>query len=433
MKCLEKTNLSIGTENGGRSVNLIFLFLILVSPFIVSIWPHITLFSSVILFLLVYSYLNKKLSLFVLLSFVLAYTRVEFFAFAVISVIFTFPFLFDRRRLGAWSSLLVYCLGILALIFNNPTTQSRAYIAFCQHYALSKFNKGVYFDDPWTTCDLLIEKDFGKAGQIKEIIFGNFSALLDHFSSNLVDFFKVLSTRLNVPTFIVFVLIFFMVSFELFRLKRSITKKRLIPTFQSLALLFLLVLTLFGPIFYFPRDHYLIQVLVVALVFVKRSLILFKLNFIRAFPFKFKKIFIIIGLVLIAFFANWSIKSFKTLRNSSLIDECSMVRLVEMVKYEGMLSYSILNPEGDFCVYLKNVPCKTTFPFEKKQNYFGFLEDRNINMIILTDYYKNSPIYKEDKEFKQFLSNGYVVNDKISFRESPLVNCKTRKVLIRNP
>ncbi|MCW7461850.1 hypothetical protein [Leptospira limi] len=423
----------IFTANTTRElfVNISFLAILLTSPLVLSAMPFITLFSSFLLLILIYAFYHKKYVLFLILGFVLAYARVEFFGYALFSIFFILPYLIKNKNKTNLSIYITFCIGLIVSYFKNPSSHERAYIAFCQHYAFSKFNKGLYNDDPWTTCGSLILKDFGREGHMEDILFGNFAVLLEHMGSNLIELFKIVSVKFNVPVLIVVILAVVVLSFEFLRVIRNVNKKRWSGLSQSLLVLALMSVTMFGPIFYFPRDHYLIQIFVVFLTLSKRNSVIIKNIFIslgKRFDFR-----LIISVILVVVFYLFftGIKSFKKLRDSSLTNECGTLRLIETFKYAKLGKINVLNPEGDFCAYFGKETCKSILPYEKQNNFNQFIETKNVNVIIYTDYFDHNPEYREDDEFKSFVRNQFKINSKIKFIEDPMFTCKYRKVLIR--
>lgn len=148
-----------------------FLVLLFSSRFISDLWPFITLLSSILLIWLFISFRSKYYHLTILLCFLLVYTRVEF--------LFLYYLLFFLILYKTWkkkeekysviSRYILYFIGLAIILTNNPSDGDRSFLAFCQHYALSKSLRFLYFSDPWTTCDSLLVTDFGNARSLWEL------------------------------------------------------------------------------------------------------------------------------------------------------------------------------------------------------------------------------------------------------------------------
>ncbi|TGL45042.1 hypothetical protein [Leptospira perdikensis] len=408
-----------------------FLSLIIVSPLIVSAMPFITMFSSVLIALAIYTYYNRRFSAFILISFVLTYARVEFYAFFLLSFVFVFLNLFNKSKKSLILPSLFYLLGLCIAILRNPSSQERAYIAFCQHYAFSKYQRGLYFDDPWTTCDRLLLQDFGIVGDLQKVLLGNFSALLEHIVLNIKSLFEVLAKNLNLPLYFVVTILVLTLFAEVYRLILNIRRRRLVLTLDSIFLFTFLGFSTIGSILYYPRDHYLLQILIVVIFFIKRGAILLEISFVRKKFQQFKKYLVLSGVIIFLLFVGLYFKNHKKMIISGLEKECGVLRLAETIKYLNLKEIHMLSPDGGLCVYLGNKNCENIYPYEKKMKFLDFIEKRKINIILLTEYYEKDAIYRDDSEFKKFRESNYKLNSGTYFEEVLLYTCKARKILVK--
>lgn len=425
--------ISIAKNNKDLIIYSIFLSLIVTSELIVSALPFITIFSSILIVWLIHSFFNRQLSLFVFLIFVLAYTRVEYYFLFLSSILFILPITLNNRRRNykKWIPLLVYLLGFLIAIANNPSTQDRAFIAFCQHYAYSKFQRGLYFDDPWTTCDGLVSQDFGSAGSMYAVLTGNIHALSEHIYVNIRFFFETFGKHLNIPQGVVLLFFIIIISLEILRMVRNLRLRRNFPSLRSLFLFVLLVFSSIGTILYYPRDHYLLQISVVLVFFIRRGAQYLEIRKVKKYIINKKIHLYCLGFVTVVFLLGLFLKNQKKMILSAFGDNCSNVRLIETLKYLKLPKYNVLSPEGGFCIYLGKVDCKVLLPYEKKSGFQNFISKSEVNVIIMSDYYQKNELYRDDIEFQIFLKNQYFVNTETKFEKLETYTCPSRVILVK--
>ncbi|MCW7470045.1 hypothetical protein [Leptospira kanakyensis] len=423
--------ISIAKSSRELLIHTSFLSLVIVSQLIVSAMPFITIFSSILIILAIYTYYQRNFTAFIFVSFVLAYARVEFFSFFILSIVFVFLYFLKKNKKRLILPTSIYLIGFCIAILRNPSSQERAYIAFCQHYAFSKFQRGLYFDDLWTTCDGLLLQDFGHSGTLSKVLFGNIPAFLEHAFLNIGLLLEVIAKNINLP--IVFVLIVLVMIFlaEMYRLAVSIRRRRLSLFLDSVFLWVLFGFSIVGSILYYPRDHYILQILVVLLFSAKRGMHFLKVSFVRKKIRQYKIYLLTFGFIIFMMLISLYFKNQKKMTISGLEKECSVLRLVETIKYLNLNENNILSPDGSFCVYLGEKNCENVYSYEKNKNFQEFIKERKVNIIILTEYYEKNTIYRDDSEFRKFIESNYKLNENISFEEVSLYTCKARKILLK--
>lgn len=178
------------------AVSAVFLF----STSNIPTWPKISHFAALVLlsgFLL--SGLTRKRTLqtgiLTVTALVTSSIRPEFFlAYIVLSVLLLVQTLRAYRRIQSCRAFIPLLITLvlffgLALWMGVPVSGGdRGMIAFGQHYALDWVKRTGASFNPWTTWEMVIEKDFGDVHSPLQALLSNPSAFLRHVAGNLSAF-----------------------------------------------------------------------------------------------------------------------------------------------------------------------------------------------------------------------------------------------------
>lgn len=268
-----------------KSTGLAFLFasVFLIANSTFSMSPsYIAHFNSFLLmFLLILSWekkLEEKIIIFLLGTFIVTYVRPEFFISFIIFALYSALFAVGKfYKSGNLSSKLLFFPFILVLIlFNfNPAEGNRSMDAFCQHYAYGQYKLGMWPEDPWSYCGLVLEKDFGKVDSLLEVAFSNPYNFISHLGRNIyffsfefhdmvAPFFLKKNELLNSFFRIEILLFFLIIGYWFLQLFIEIIKGRIN---SNNFFFFLLILPVFLSILViYPRPHYLLMVFPLMLV-----------------------------------------------------------------------------------------------------------------------------------------------------------------------
>lgn len=172
---------------------------------------------------------------------------------------------------------------VLTTLHGSPfRSGGREWVAFSQHYSLRNASEGL---DPWVDSATIVGKDFGDAQSVSEALSVNPASFIGHMVSNLVDTPRVVATNLwgigqvNVTSLlgslmILLILVGAVVALLVGRraalqvLQNKWLRIRQMPHLFVLGLLLVLfAVTFAATIVIYPRDHYLIFVASLIVIF----------------------------------------------------------------------------------------------------------------------------------------------------------------------
>lgn len=184
----------------------------------------------------------------------LCYVRPEF-----LLTVFILAFLqivYEPLKPRTWIALL---LGTGLLSFFSPFSEGRGMVAFHQHYLYAKSVDGTFVGNPWLDSTGAFVSVFGSANTIFEAFIANPSAFLEHIFGNFGRFpsraFGVL--RISGAATVMLACGFLLTGYR--------ARIRSIGRHRILAVSAFVFPSLFFSLLLYPRDHYLIQLLVPAL------------------------------------------------------------------------------------------------------------------------------------------------------------------------
>ncbi|PJZ85305.1 hypothetical protein [Leptospira harrisiae] len=409
-----------------------FLVLLFSSRFASDLWPFITLFSCVLLILLYSSFRSNYHFLSIFFCFILVYTRVEFLYlyYLLFFLILYKTWKSEKNKYSLFIMYLFYLIGLTIILTHNPTDGERPYLAFCQHYAFSKFVRNLYFADPWTTCDLLLTSDFGNAKNLWDLWALNPKHFGLHLIHNVGLFLNKIQDLFLLPPFVsivLFLLFLFVEGKDFLRILEQKNKRKIANRLILYALLAVSFLTI---LVFFPREHYILHFFVPAVLLLIQNQ---KLNqffrFLRTKPVPMYLMFT----VLVAVFLSFYLQKAKSIRTSALRSPCSNLFTLQVLQNLKLESYHILAFDGSVCAYLPNVPCKQFQISDKKLGFDVFLRQNEINVLILSEHWDRDPNYIEDPEYQFFISHLFrtkTTGDQ--YQQNKFSLCPSRKILLKN-
>ncbi|MBI4673038.1 MAG: hypothetical protein HY741_15395 [Chloroflexi bacterium] len=385
-------------------------FLFLISNANLGVMPRVNHLALVILLvaLLIASFtksLSKRFAIVGLGALVASYARPElYYAFILAGLVSLGLALRARDRWAGILSALVLLAAIpLGQLLGVPLSGAqRTLTAFGQHYSLNwiTWTNNVGRVSPWSDWQRIIQNDFGDARNLLDVVRANPAQFFRHVSANIANLpsnlFALLAYHANVflpealraqeawlwPLLAAFALI--------------LRRDRLLPQFkrhQDLLLLlgFISIIPIGVTLIIYPRAHYLVPI--AALVLVALGLLL------DIQPPHGNGIWIalVIGIVLVA----------ATPRASNLLGPSEhpvsdTIHFFQALQLKGTVRLLEAGGRG-YEVYLPNT--HSIAHTVKKKPFNTFLRERKINAILLSDRLVNDVRYRDDPQWKAFLSN----------------------------
>ncbi|MBM9545427.1 hypothetical protein JWG40_00235 [Leptospira sp. 201903074] len=408
-----------------------FVVLLFSSRFVSDLWPFITILSSILLVWLYISFRSNLYCLSIFFCFLLVYTRVEFLYlyYLLFFLILYKTWLEKEEKYRLFSRYILYFIGLAIILIHNPSDGERSYVAFCQHYAVSKSLRYLYFADPWTTCETLLATDFGKAKGLLNLWALNPNHFAIHLVSNMNLFFKKMQELFLLPTYLFAILVILFLFFEGKDFFRLVFRKRRRQIANKLVLYFSLTFGLMAILVIFPRDHYVLQLFVPIV-----SLLIQNRRYKQIFrSIRYNKVRMYLGFsVLIFLLSFFYLQKAKSIKVAGLRNPCSNLYTIEVLRNLKLQTYNILGFDGSVCAYLPNVNCKYFQISEKNQNFDQFLKQNQINLVIISEHFDKEPKYKNDKDYEFFLSHSYRTKSGDQYELSKYSSCDNRKVLYKS-
>ena len=405
------------------------------------VWPkvgHLAVLLSLLFFLLAtytdsFSRATLILSVGALFS---SYVRPEFFMSYLLFIgLYIIICAFKKQFIGedVYWIVIVILLSTLCMFFLGFPMFSgngeRSFFAFSQHFSI---NWTIWNDsdiNPWTNCEKITLENFGTAQSIAEAFKNNPYILLKHFASNIKNigktFVTLLSPRYNkifLPNNRFFHLIettilFSMLGLYLFAIKnRWLGKFRLkFRQYKNLFVHFGLysIPSVLSAAIIFPREHYLLLQSIFLIVII--SCILIKYPYTR--NLKPKHVYLL-GFLLILFTPTPENAHPYQLPGQYLYN-LKTIHFLKSLKIEKRVNL-LETAGGGYSIYVgKNYI--TVLETKKNTSFEIFMQEEDLNMIILSDALRKDTRFKDDQEWQFFLTRyeslGFI---KIAIAGTPL-------------
>lgn len=402
-------------------VSLIISWLLLVSRANALTWPRVSHFA-LLLILVTFLLIGHKRSLLWSSLFasmgalLVSYVRPEYFVTYVLStLLFVILFIRNYKKLDKqhlFGSIAYGLCSILVLgAFGLPITGERGMVAFGQHFSLN----WVYWNgsdmNAWINWREITSRNFGSAHSIQEAFAQNPSAFLKHIAYNLLNFSRytpkllfpenlteipaIVVALLSIGLLIAYLLIVHLSNTYYNRLLILISSfRKNLQKYTSLLLfvgLFLLPTSVTIIIIY-PRDHYL---LVFALLIIMTTAILLSNPDSKQGQVDLKKLFLLC--VLLVFITPGFGQTEKPVRQNLTI-----IQYIQSLEIDEPIN--LLEAQGGYMVFLDR-NYHTVKQSDKNTKFNQFRVDRNINMIVVSDYLSNDTRFQTDPEWHGFLEN----------------------------
>lgn len=275
------------TARVNLSISFLFSVMLLISYYNFNVWPkiaHFTFITTLILFSFIIRKKNKStiLTESLISSLILSYIRPEFFlSFILILLYFFIDFFINRKEKIISKSktalLVIIAASTLFFIWGIPYSDNRSFGAFSQHYSLTKYYEQTERNaDPWLESRNFLEKDFGNAKNLFEVVLNNPAMFFQHLTINSFVYLKSsinIFTELIIPNtviylsteariFIVATLLSLLFYIKFVRKKIREFLKEIADSYKHNKITVLIALILLLPfiissLINYPRDHYL--------------------------------------------------------------------------------------------------------------------------------------------------------------------------------
>lgn len=409
------------TARVNLSISFLFSVMLLISFHNLNVWPkiaHFTFITTLIFFSFISRQKNKStiLTASLISSLILSYIRPEFFlSFIIILLYFFIDFFINTKEkiiIKSTTALLIILLSFtLFLFWGIPYSENRSFGAFSQHYSLTKYHEQSESNaDPWLESKNFLEKDFGNAKNLFEVVLNNPAMFFQHLIKNSFVYLKSsvnIFTELIIPNTLIYLStearIFMLAALLTLLFYIKVVRKKIKELFKDIAnnykpnkitvliaLIFLLPFIISSLINY-PRDHYL---------FIQYPLyIVILLPIIRMTKFdnRLYESTLILMVIVFASIFFFSEARFKPKIKTKLTDE---VRFIQ--KFNKTNELKFLNRSSNLTYFLplnfKNIELDT---LDIENDLFQIFK---YDFIYINNRFKSSPKLKE-RDFNKLISD----------------------------
>lgn len=324
------------------------------------------------------------------------------------------------------SGLLIGIFGLPIATHNDET--SRTWIAFCQHFAYLWLIRNPDVNlNPYTDCDTIISMVFGSSQSFTAAIaanpqeflthlFINFLSYFDHFVTVLLVDFQDYGTTFNrLIRHTEFILFLGVLGFIIAKFRPQ--KYALFSNFDEalkVAYFVTIIPTFIVSILINPRFHYLVIQSALTFVVITYSFA----NIISNGRFKLRsivllKVAVIFTTIALFFLTPNLAHGWCILPNACLVERhikvsqnplktASTIAFIQSLNLSPNQPINFLEAEGGIAVYLSN-KYQYVAHYEKQENFQSFLQNNNINMILITENLLKDTRYRDDREFKEVI------------------------------
>lgn len=368
-------------------------------------WPKVSHFALLVILVILILVTRRSLlwtSLYASLgALVVSYIRPEFFmAYLLSLLLFILTAAFGKQEKIRLPSLLWYLLVTIMIlgVFGLPVSEDRSIIAFGQHFSRNWVSWTGSDLSPWTNWREIVAQNFGTADTVLSAFTNNPSIFLKHISYNLLEFIQNASKLILPPFFPKGKISLFIAALSIIGLciaKRStiwnnFREYKYIIFFMGIYILPGLVSTIIIQ----PRDHYLLLPCVLSAVFLA---IIVDSNEREQKQENYTRL-LFLGLLAISFTPYFS----ERIRSDRPGPNLASIRFIQSLSIEEPVY--LLEAEGGYHYYLDD-NFRRIAQYSKNSDFFQFMEERRINMIMVTDVLVEDSRFKDDKEWLDFLEN----------------------------
>jgi len=368
-------------------------------------WPKVSHFALLIVLFILILVTRRSLlwtSLYASLGgLVVSYIRPEFFMAYILSLlIFILTAALGKQERIRLPVLLWYLLVTVALlgVFGLPVSTDRSIIAFGQHFSRNWVSWTGIDISPWTNWREIVTQNFGTADTVLSAFTNNPSIFLKHISYNILELIRNAST-LILPTFFpkgktsLFIAALSIIGLCIAKrstIRNNFREYKNIILFMGLFILPGLVSTIIIQ----PRDHYLLLPCVLTAVFLA---IIVDSNEHEQKPANYTKL-LFLGLLAISFTPYFA----ERIRSDRPGPNLASIRFIQSLSIEETVY--LLEAEGGYHYYLDDNFHRIA-QYAKNSDFYHFMEERKINMIMVTDVLVEDSRFRDDAEWIDFLDN----------------------------
>lgn len=409
------------------------------------VWPKVSHFAlSVLLIGLALTGATKKLSiklaLLLITCLAASYARPEYFISAIgFGILFIALIPYDAKidgikKILPLTAMLAVLLGGSILHFGIPIGgDNRSMVAFGQHYSKNWVRWNADDRNSWTNWEAIVEKDFGNARNISDAMTFNPHAFGYHVFDNLKKIpGSIISTfassyPLNrwgrfgvaIGIFIIFlamVIFAWQAELKTYGGFQWIMERMQATWFELASVLILLAPSAVSVLVIYPRSHYIlipgVLILFIAAVFLTKGIG-------RSQHQNFLAVVLVSGLALLLIRPVSPLPGFGA---QPIINTIEFLRALDIKR-----PVRILEAEGGYGIYVGDNYVRVA-EYSKNTPWSAFLDENEINMIVLTDRLITDTRFATDQEWLDFLADPAAWG--FSFQEIPGVEGRT--LLYRN-
>ena len=427
-----------------RIFSIAFALGLLVSSAIFPIGPKVAHFALLLLLIGFFlagftKEIRVKISLLLITSLAASYARPEYFLSVIVFGVFLIAHVLHQaknegiKKFLPFSAFLAIFLSFTILNFGLPIGGGdRSMVAFGQHYSLNWVRWNNDERNPWTNYKTITKIDFGDANSVSSAIFSNPHAFSMHLLTNLDSLPKeILSTfvssypagrwgragtALGISIIILAMILYAWRSESKNNDKGSWLRRRIHKTwFEVLAVLILLLPGIISFLIIYPRSHYIM----ISGVLTAFAVIIFitkdeDLDSDQNIPLP----------LLISGIALLLIRPISLPPGSGAQPNIKTIEFLRALDIN--IPINILEAEGGYGIYVGD-NYKRVAEYSKKAPWSIFIEENEINMIILSESLKKDVRFINDHEWQDFLENPTAWG--FNYQEIP--NVENRKLLYR--
>ena len=374
-----------------------------------------------------------RMSVYAVTALLASYVRPELFlAFLCLFSLHIGLSCWQSLRQRTWfplAPLAVNALSCGALLFALGVSwgsMGRSWEAFQQHYSLNVSRWSSSEVNPWTNTERFVKTDFPHARTVQEALRENPVAFGKHVASNITQLPGNLKNMFLRPYVrfhtsldhegAIFLLAVLTLIFLVPRDRGEMWREALFHVraswLSSLAVLLMLIPPLVSSVVIYPREHYLLLVVILPL----HGLAVFA----RSHSISQKDTAIAVAVLALALFmAQPADTGNRSQPNRAVIAALRSLNISRPV--------NLLEAEGEYGVYVgENYNCIAEY---SKSSFFNdFVEQKSIDAIILSDHLRADTRFRDDPEWQSFLVEPSV----LGFTAIAVPGAPERRILVRN-
>ncbi|MCB9033345.1 MAG: hypothetical protein H6553_05875 [Chitinophagales bacterium] len=432
---------------------------LLISAINITCWPKISHFTLVIilLFLIASTYLKNTTQKIIILTvgtFIIAYSRPEFFLVFYILIIWCIYLLIkNKSKQNSFlfiSASIFFCFVLLTLGFPsedvlmpNGVLIKRSYVAIVQHYYLSEQLRGIQHDFNFLSAyDYYYNRTFADAnGSVLKLFTHHFPLMLKHILVNIafyaLQFLSKLATIIN-PVFIKMgkkfilstVLVILAIVFSIYKNKDF---KVWIKSFlqenktELIYIILFLIPTTIACLLMMPREHYIVlQLLFITII----AAILIEAIVLK---FKYASYILLIAIIIISFFRQLSDYTFVQVDSSKNNINVKLIKELQHIANEKdtiFMFTDLLNSSAFIDNAKEPKVVEYSYYYHNYNNFYDYIFHKPYNLIIYSKTMEQEPILRNDSTWHSFLNNPSALNFK-EYKSNNLGN-DTYRIFIKD-